>query len=185
MRSWRRKITLTEFSAAPWRGRWSFKQKCSPVSHMNSVVSSDELREAHDACLPLLSEYGTWVGQHEGLYNAYASLKASDEFATLSEEQKVIENAVRDFTLSGEALAEQKSVLQRFKQSLASYRQPFPTMWWTPLWAGLNTLPMKLNLPVCQSQPLKQRRKLRTKRLTRLAVYVRHSVLFASHALRR
>ena len=25
----------------------------SPVSHMNSVVSSDELREAHDACLPL------------------------------------------------------------------------------------------------------------------------------------
>ena len=32
----------------------------SPISHMNSVVSSDALREAHDACLPLLSEYGTW-----------------------------------------------------------------------------------------------------------------------------
>ncbi|MEC8376081.1 MAG: oligopeptidase A, partial [Pseudomonadota bacterium] len=49
----------------------------SPVSHMNSVVSSDELREAHDACLPLLSEYGTWVGQHEGLYNAYTELQLS------------------------------------------------------------------------------------------------------------
>ena len=48
----------------------------SPVSHMNSVVSSDELREAHDACLPLLSEYGTWVGQHHGLYQAYEALKA-------------------------------------------------------------------------------------------------------------
>ncbi|WP_218397830.1 oligopeptidase A [Alteromonas lipotrueae] len=77
----------------------------SPVSHMNSVVSSDELREAHDACLPLLSEYGTWVGQHEGLYNAYVAIKASDEYANLDEQrQKVIDNAIRDFTLSGVAL---------------------------------------------------------------------------------
>ncbi len=83
----------------------------SPVSHMNSVVSSDALREAHDACLPLLSEYGTWVGQHEGLYNAYVALKDSDEFDTLSEEQqKVINNAVRDFTLSGVALPNAQKV---------------------------------------------------------------------------
>lgn len=77
----------------------------SPVSHMNSVVSSDELREAHDACLPLLSEYGTWVGQHEGLFNAYKSLKESDEFAGLDEQRKkLIDNTIRDFTLSGVAL---------------------------------------------------------------------------------
>ena len=77
----------------------------SPVSHMNSVVSSDELREAHDACLPLLSEYGTWVGQHEGLYNAYVAIKDSNEYANLDEQrQKVIDNAIRDFTLSGVAL---------------------------------------------------------------------------------
>ena len=77
----------------------------SPVSHMNSVVSSDELREAHDACLPLLSEYGTWVGQHEGLYNAYVAIKDSNEYAELDEQrQKVIDNAIRDFTLSGVAL---------------------------------------------------------------------------------
>lgn len=87
----------------------------SPVSHMNSVVSSDELREAHDACLPLLSEYGTWVGQHEGLYNAYTELQQSDEFSSLSEEQqKVVENAVRDFTLSGVALPKEKK--ERFAQ---------------------------------------------------------------------
>jgi len=81
----------------------------SPVSHMNSVVSSDGLREAHDSCLPLLSEYGTWVGQHEGLYNAYVSLKQSDEYLELDEQrQKVIDNAVRDFTLSGVALSGEK-----------------------------------------------------------------------------
>lgn len=77
----------------------------SPVSHMNSVVSNDELREAHDACLPLLSDYGTWVGQHQGLYNVYQQIKDSVDFAQLSEaQQKVITNGLRDFTLSGIAL---------------------------------------------------------------------------------
>ena len=43
----------------------------SPISHLNSVKNSPELRDAYQACLPLLSEYSTWIGQHEGLYNAY------------------------------------------------------------------------------------------------------------------
>ena len=81
----------------------------SPVSHMNSVVSSDELREAHDACLPLLSEYGTWVGQHNGLYNAFVTLQSSDEFKDLSTAQQTnITNTIRDFTLSGVALSDDK-----------------------------------------------------------------------------
>ena len=50
----------------------------SPVSHMNSVVSNDALREAHDACLPALSEYGTWVGQNADLYNAYCKIESSN-----------------------------------------------------------------------------------------------------------
>ncbi len=77
----------------------------SPVSHMNSVVSSDELRQAHESCLPLLSEYGTFVGQHQALFEAYSSLKQSDEFTQLdTAQQKVITNALRDFKLSGIAL---------------------------------------------------------------------------------
>ena len=74
----------------------------SPVSHMNSVVSSDELREAYESCLPLLTEYGTWVGQHKGLNEAYKKLANSAEFSQLSAAQKkVIENTLRDFKLSG------------------------------------------------------------------------------------
>jgi len=80
----------------------------SPVSHMNSVVSNDELREAYESCLPLLSEYGTFVGQHQGLYQAYQNLRDSDEFATLTTaQQKVITNALRDFKLSGIALEDE------------------------------------------------------------------------------
>jgi oligopeptidase A len=74
----------------------------SPVSHMNSVISSDELRDAHDACLPLLSDYGTYVGQHQGLYEAYKSIHESTDFAQLTQAQKmVIEQSLRDFELSG------------------------------------------------------------------------------------
>ncbi len=74
----------------------------SPVSHMNSVVNSDELRDAYESCLPMLSEYGTWVGQHKGLFEAYKAIKASEAFAKLTiAQQKTITDALRDFELSG------------------------------------------------------------------------------------
>ncbi|KXO08653.1 Oligopeptidase A [Moritella sp. JT01] len=74
----------------------------SPIGHLNAVVSCDELREAHDACLPLLSEYQTKVGQNQALFLAYQRLHDGSEFATLSTaQQKVITNALRDFRLSG------------------------------------------------------------------------------------
>ncbi|QYJ75297.1 oligopeptidase A [Shewanella sp. FJAT-52076] len=81
----------------------------SPVSHMNSVLSTEAWRAAHDACLPLLSEYGTFVGQHQGLYQAYKTLKNSDEFQGLSKaRQQVIDHALRDFELSGIGLDDDK-----------------------------------------------------------------------------
>ena len=97
----------------------------SPVSHMNSVLSTDAWREAHDACLPLLSEYGTWLGQHEGLFALYQQLKASAEFASLSTaQQKMINNILRDFTLSGIALDADKKAqyarIQARKSELSS-----------------------------------------------------------------
>ncbi|WP_070962665.1 oligopeptidase A [Vibrio sonorensis] len=77
----------------------------SPVSHMNSVVNSDELREAYESCLPTLSEYGTWVGQHKGLFEAYKGIKESSEYKALTQAQKkTITDSLRDFELSGIAL---------------------------------------------------------------------------------
>ena len=77
----------------------------SPVSHMNSVVSNDKLRDAYESCLPLLSEYGTFVGQHHELYQAYQQLADSDEYQQCDTGQKkVIDNALRDFKLSGISL---------------------------------------------------------------------------------
>ncbi|WP_099063434.1 oligopeptidase A [Serratia sp. BW106] len=81
----------------------------SPVGHLNSVKNSPELRTAYEQALPLLSEYGTWVGQHEGLYQAYRSLKEGAAFDKLTAPQrKSVENALRDFELSGIGLSPEK-----------------------------------------------------------------------------
>ncbi len=81
----------------------------SPISHLNAVKNSTELRAAYEACLPILSEYSTWLGQHKELYQAYLSIKNSQEFTTYSTaQQKAINNALRDFELSGIALNETK-----------------------------------------------------------------------------
>ena len=47
----------------------------SPISHLNGTMNSPELREAYQACLEKLSAFGTWVGQHEGLFHGWQALK--------------------------------------------------------------------------------------------------------------
>ncbi|VAW98129.1 Oligopeptidase A [hydrothermal vent metagenome] len=92
----------------------------SPVSHMNSVVNSDELRDAYNACLPKLSEFATEVGQHASLFKAYQSIADSDEYQILDRSQKkIIDNALRDFKLSGIDLSDDKKArYKEIKQAL-------------------------------------------------------------------
>ena len=81
----------------------------SPVSHLNSVCNSDELREAYNACLPKLSAYSTEVGQNKSLQQAYQAIKDSPDFSKLNTaQQKTINNALRDFHLAGVDLSDDK-----------------------------------------------------------------------------
>lgn len=81
----------------------------SPVSHLSSVMDSEEIRAAYNACLPKLSEYSTEMGQNKNLFDAFKQLKDSGEFSSLdTAQQKLITNALRDFTLSGIDLPEDK-----------------------------------------------------------------------------
>ncbi|GAA0217347.1 oligopeptidase A [Methylophaga marina] len=101
----------------------------SPVSHMNSVVNSDELRKAYNACLPMLSEFGTELGQNEDLYRAYKQLAESAVYPSLDTAQKkVIDNAVRDFRLSGVELNqadrdEYKNITQKLTELSAKFEE--------------------------------------------------------------
>ncbi|MGQ8776730.1 oligopeptidase A [Serratia sp. NA_112.1] len=124
----------------------------SPVGHLNSVKNSPELRAAYEQALPLLSEYGTWVGQHEGLYQAYRSLKEGAGFEKLTAPQrKSVENALRDFELSGIGLSPEKQrrygeIVARLSELGSTYSNNVldATMGWSKLitdQAELNGLP--------------------------------------------
>lgn len=99
----------------------------SPVSHMNAVVNSDELRDAYNACLPKLSQFWTEMGQHQGLFEAYEKLANSDAYSQLDEAQrKVIDNTLRDFRLSGIALgAAEKKRYGELQQRLSELTTKF------------------------------------------------------------
>ncbi|MEJ2362719.1 MAG: oligopeptidase A [Gammaproteobacteria bacterium] len=100
----------------------------APVSHMNSVVNSDALRQAYNACLPKLSDYATEMGQNEKLYQAYYSIRHNpDEYDALTPaQQKIIDNTLRDFHLSGFDLPpEQKQRYKEIQQRLSQLQTRF------------------------------------------------------------
>lgn len=110
----------------------------SPVSHLNSVKNSPELREAYEQTLPLLSEYSTWVGQHEGLYKAYRDLRDGDHYAELNTAQKKsVDNALRDFELSGIGLPkENRFATVKSLRACPSWATSTAITSSTPPWAG-------------------------------------------------
>lgn len=82
-------------------------QAWAPVSHLNSVANSDELRKAYTESIALLTDYSTEFSQNEDLYKAYQQLADSNEFAQLTQaQQQTLNNALRDFRLGGVALNE-------------------------------------------------------------------------------
>jgi oligopeptidase A len=85
----------------------------SPVNHMNFVVNSDDLRKAYNACLPKLSDYATEMGHNSALYEAYKAVSSNREELDVAQ-NKLLDNALLDFHLSGVDLAPQKK--QRYKE---------------------------------------------------------------------
>ncbi|NLZ78383.1 MAG: oligopeptidase A, partial [Gammaproteobacteria bacterium] len=78
----------------------------SPVSHLNAVCNSPELRVAYEACLPKLSDFDTELGQNRALFDAYQALANSPAAAQFSTAQKtILADELRDFRLSGIDLA--------------------------------------------------------------------------------
>jgi oligopeptidase A len=87
----------------------------SPVSHLNSVKDSEDLRQVYEACLPKLSAYHTEVGQNEAFYRAFKHIADGPGFLGLDTAQrKVVTNSLRDFRLLGVDLPPEKK--KRFKE---------------------------------------------------------------------
>ncbi|MCB4773210.1 MAG: M3 family metallopeptidase, partial [Sulfurovum sp.] len=68
----------------------------SPLSHLNAVMNSKETQKAYEASLPILSKFDSEMAQNVPLFKKIEKLNSGN-----SEQQKVIENNIRDFRLSG------------------------------------------------------------------------------------
>jgi oligopeptidase A len=98
----------------------------SPISHMNGVVNSDELRAAYNACLPLLTAWHTDLAQNEHLYAAYQTVLRREGERLSAAQRKLLENALRDFRLAGVALpAERKQRFKALMEQLATLQSKF------------------------------------------------------------
>ena len=97
------------------------------VAHLHAVLDSPALREAYNANLPKLTQYWTELGQNEALFAKYKALSASAEFPRLSTaRRRIVENALRDFRLSGAELsAEKKKRFAEIQESLSRLSAKF------------------------------------------------------------
>ena len=99
----------------------------APVSHMNSVVNTDELRTVHDEIDVELAKLYTELNQSRALYECFSKLKGHTDFAALNHaEKRVVENNLRDFRLSGVDLEESaRSRLKEISQQLSTLSNEF------------------------------------------------------------
>jgi oligopeptidase A len=97
------------------------------VGHLNGVVDTPELRATYNENQPKLTEFWTELGQNLALFDKYKSLKASADFSSLSPaRKKIVDNAVRDFRLSGAELPDaQKERFAEIQEALASLSTKF------------------------------------------------------------
>jgi oligopeptidase A len=99
----------------------------SIVSHLNAVADTPELRHAHNNVLPKVTEFWTTLGQSLALFAKYRALAEAPDFARLPRARKrVIENALRDFRLSGAELpSAEKARYAAIEDELAQLGQRF------------------------------------------------------------
>jgi oligopeptidase A len=76
----------------------------APVGHLNAVHNTEALRRAYNACLPLLSDYSSELGQHEGLFRAYERVLDEEGDQLSAAQRRILEDALREFRLAGVAL---------------------------------------------------------------------------------
>jgi oligopeptidase A len=95
----------------------------TPTFHLDSVCNSELTQDVYGKCLPILSEYGTWIGQNEDLFSAF---KQIDQTILTPSQQKVCQNEIRDFSLTGCGLdSNKKDRLKELNLTLSELSKEF------------------------------------------------------------
>ncbi|MEN8718020.1 MAG: M3 family metallopeptidase [Sulfurovum sp.] len=76
----------------------------TPVFHIDSVKNSEITTKVYEECLPILSKYETFVSQNDNIYLALNTIQSNEKSTLSIIQNKVLENEIRDFKLSGSHL---------------------------------------------------------------------------------
>ena len=89
------------------------------VSHLNSVMSNDELRKVFNELLPRVTEFFSRLSQNQEMYGQCVKLAEGSQYKLLDEEKKKsLNDELRDYKLGGVGLKgkEQRQYLEVSKQ---------------------------------------------------------------------
>lgn len=97
------------------------------VGHLHSVKDIPPWREAYNAALPEVTGFYSDLGQNLALFRKYRAIRDGEEYTRLSPaQQRIIDNELRDFRLSGAELPEeQKPRFKAIQEELAALAAKF------------------------------------------------------------
>ena len=98
----------------------------SPISHLQAVLEDPGWRDAYNASLPLLTEYGTELSHNKKLQEAYQQVADTMPPDASPAMRMLIEHELRDFRLAGVALPEKdKTRYGEIAQEMATLQARF------------------------------------------------------------
>lgn len=81
----------------------------STVSHLNAVNNTVQIREAHNKCQPMITQYYIELGQNRALFECVKALEArADTLGFSVAQRKVVRDYVLEFKLAGVDLDDEK-----------------------------------------------------------------------------
>ena len=98
----------------------------TPIFHIDSVKNSELTRKAYEECLPVVSKYETDVSQNDNIFKALSYIQSKYKTSLNDIQNKVLENEIRDFKLSGSHLDDtKKKRLEELNLSLSELSHKF------------------------------------------------------------
>lgn len=73
----------------------------TPIFHLDSVKNSEITSKVYEECLPILSKYESEISQNEKIYISLKDIHYKEKNILNDIQNKVLENEIRDFELSG------------------------------------------------------------------------------------
>jgi len=98
----------------------------TPIFHIDSVKNSEVTGKVYEECLPVLSKYETWISQNDNIYKVLKDIQSNYKSTLNSIQNKVLENEIRDFKLSGSHLdKDKKKRLEEINLTLSELSHKF------------------------------------------------------------